>query len=193
MKTNIERIEFDEDADIFMQCIDEEMNSTVKFGRKRSSDRVDKSNHNVEIANSKTHNGLSPRGLNESIKDFARAATLYLGKQKVTKGIITSVAPYALSHRISFDADFKAAHADEQREEREQFNLARELVKGIDANMMRVINNLRATINYVAAKNKNQEPDTNSKKIVTDLLASTEMIDNPLLRTYVSLIKRHYQ
>ena len=103
------------EAKVLTQMINSELNSTPTFGRKRSNDPVDTSNHAQSLASTSVENGCSPRAI-RAMKDYAKALAYLTGASEVGKEFIEAMAPHVLGHRVEFTPDFKGDWEEKNRE-----------------------------------------------------------------------------
>ena len=126
------------EAETFLEMIDQELNTTPRYGRKRSNDPIDASNHAQKLASNKVKNGTSPRGIIDGLEEYAQALVYLTEGDKVEKAHLHALVPYCLGHRLDFHDDFKKSYEDKDRPgqyglTREMF-LAGELIKGVERN-----------------------------------------------------------
>ena len=192
----IRAIELDDHARIFLQMIDSELNTTAQYGRKRSNDPIDKSNHAKNLASTNVQNAASPRAIIRGIKRYAQGLAYLLGDKITEKHHINAVAPHALGHRLEFTQDFKAAHETEKREGRygmtREMHFAKKLVEGVEQNFSGADGKggikARADLLRVAFL----KPETltkKQKKEYEEMLDNAEILDHPLLREYATRLK----
>jgi len=196
----VAKIGMSQDASLYMNCVDSEMNMTQKFGTKRSCDTIDDSNHAKELASKNIVNGLSPRASIESIEDFARALAVYTGAEKVEKCHIDAAAPYALAHRVKFTDDFKSFHSEGVRGCIFEAYLAKKMLEGVSKNFEKYKNDLIMLEKYI--ENKNKGKTRKSKEGLSDehwdrvegmVKEDLRKIDYPLMREHVGFIKDVYR
>jgi len=197
----LEKIEFDEEAEIFFQALNSELNST-RFGRKRSSDVVYSCDHYRNIASSMTINGLSPRGCS-SITDFAKMIALYLNDSKVRIGHLVAVAPYCLQHRVMYTKDEIETEREAIRGETDakkelwsmtlSQHLSEKLVRKVRTNLEVIKDKILKLRNFVASHNDGSS--TEKRNLLTgearSILETT--LDHPLLKEYADVIQKYYR
>ncbi|MBU0470869.1 MAG: MoxR family ATPase [Nanoarchaeota archaeon] len=197
----ISSIKVTNEAMIFLQMIDAELNYTPTFGRKRSSDKRDTNNHGANLASNNTKNAASPRAILEGIDDYAKAIVYLRGEKAVRKEHVFAVAPHALGHRLDFENEFKSKYANEKRPGHfgaptEMF-LAEKLVEGIEENYKKVkidLDLLMSAYLISNAKEKNKIPELSLSiqqwARANDLLNNEDLVDHPLAKEYIRAIKR---
>jgi len=157
-RQEIEDVPLSDDADVFLMMIDDELNFTSKYGRKRSfpNDPLEDSNHAKAIASTKTKNAFSPRGSMKGLENYAKALAYLIGDEKVEKHHLEAVAPHVLGHRLEFTDEFRAKHQADNRGglfgDTLEMHLAKELVNGVEANYERVKQDIDMII--IAFKNE---------------------------------------
>ncbi len=193
-QAEISQIELDQDAELFLNCIISELNSTARYGCKRSSDPIDDSTHGRELASYNVINALSPRGFNESIKDFARSLAWYNNARKVSKQSIEALAPFALAHRLKFSDDFRSKHTEDFRTESFENHLAQEIVKIVRKHFENNYNNFLIFEQHINLCRQDKNPSVMMRDNFRRLeeLCSATHLDHPLLREYAENIKRFY-
>lgn len=190
------------EAEIFLQMIDDELNWTPTYGRKRSNDPVDASNHAKKLASTKIKNGTSPRGIIDGLEEYAQALVWLTGgikvESKVEKVHLQAVVPHCLGHRLDFSDDFKKDFEDKQRPgqyglTREMF-LASKLVNGIEENYSGDpdkpgVRGVKGGLDLlVAAYKEPQRLTASQQQEVNEMLADPDRLDHPLLREYAKRI-----
>ncbi|MBT6774163.1 AAA domain-containing protein [Candidatus Woesearchaeota archaeon] len=172
------------EAKVLTQMINSELNSTPTFGRKRSNDPVDTSNHAQSLASTSVENGCSPRAI-RAMKDYAKALAYLTGASEVGKEFIEAMAPHVLGHRVEFTPDFKGDWEEKNREglfgEPKEMHFSRALVKKIESNYASVKQDIDLLV--VALKNDGSLTE-DQKARANDLLTATK-IDHPLVKEYV--------
>jgi MoxR-like ATPase len=176
-----------QDALIFLDMLEAEMNYTPLYGLKRRSDPPDTSTHAQKLASTKCLNALSPRAT-LAIESYAKAIAALQGREKAAKEDIMAVAPYVLAHRIEPTEDFRAAYADKTRQTRgsEQHELAARLLDGVEANYKAVHKDLAILDNH----HRGTLTGEDNRKRARQLLATDpDKIDHPLLKEYILGLK----
>ena len=190
-KQLITKIPLATEANVLLECIDSELNYSPTFGRKRSSDKVDTSNHAKNLASSKTENAFSNRGV-DRLELYSQAVAYLSGCKQVKKEHINALAPHVIGHRIKFTADFTAEHQDKIRpgfygESLDMF-LARQLVKEVEKNYAQVKDDL--DLLKLRIDNKHASLELTLQQRIKDMLENTHSTDHPLIRDYAHRIKR---
>jgi MoxR-like ATPase len=154
-------LSYEATADTFRKCLWEELNTTPRYGEKRSVDPVDDSSHNKcgstpgiagmparekFFANANVIEGISPRCWDD-IDFYSRMLAAHTGSDCVMIDHVQAVAPHCMAHRLTFTEDFKAAFKQSPRlqGEREEMDLTRRTLKDIKENynaVSRPLNNL---------------------------------------------------
>jgi len=120
-----------ENPEYFLHCLIAEINSSRKYGVKRSEDPpIIEEGGKDELRDKGTVSKhvqypISPRIWR--ITDFAKAIALYAGEKKVTMGIIKAILPYALA-LCTFTDDFRGAVESNHRDYAIQIACAKKLV-----------------------------------------------------------------
>ncbi len=189
LKSRIQSVEWGQDAKIFWDMIETEINFSPLYSLKRRGDEVDKSSHSEKLASSKTKNSLSTRA--SRMMELYVQGIVYLrgvGKEKIAKKDILELAPYIMAHRIVPDLDFKANFQEKKRETggTENFELVYQLVKGVEANYNVVHNILALFYNYLKG---NELSKQQMEEVEQHLGKKDDQIDHPLLRDYIKEVK----
>ncbi len=189
VQQQIAAIPLSTEAEAFLWMIDSELNFTPTFGRKRSNDPVDDSNHAQGLASTNVQNCLSPRAVIRGVEEYAKGIVYLTGAREVTKHHLLAIAPHVLGHRLDFTDDFKSQHETSKREGMygctREMHLAQELVKGIEANYGKVKSDLDVLI---AAHKGFTVPET-ARERVENLIKDADTIDTPLIREFAQHIK----
>lgn len=191
LQREITKVPFTTEANVFSQMITAELNSTPQYGRKRSSDKVDTSNHAQKLASSKVRNALSPRATIRGLEQYAQAVAYLNGEREVTKFHINALAPQVLGHRLEFTEDFRAQYQDHDRLDKNtdsgeqgmglEMFLAAKLVEGIEANYQKVKTNLDL---LVTAVKDSQGLSQEHKNRIEGMKQEPDIIDHPLVKEY---------
>jgi len=200
LRKEIASIELDQDAEMFLNFVDAEINTTGIYGAKRSCDEPDSSTHGKQLASYNITNGLSPRGSNEAIMDFAKALALYqnamndnTGKVKATKAHVEAVMPYALAHRLNFTDDYRSQHTTENRDCMYEMHLARTLIEEVGNRYSHMHNNLVMLYEYEGCLRNGKNPadgmNRENCEKVEDMITDANKIDHPFARQVVKQIK----
>jgi Mg-chelatase subunit ChlI len=184
----LQQPKLNQDAMIFLDMLDAEMNHTPLYGLKRRSDPIDASTHGMALASAHVVNALSPRA-SLAIEQYAQAFARLTGREGVSKDDITTVAPYVLAHRLEPTDDFKAAYAEKQRATRgpENLELANRLVKDVESRYAAVHKSLALLDNYRRGTLTGSQK-AEARKLLT---ADPDKIDHPLLRQYIADLKQN--
>ncbi len=189
MQQEIYSVELDENANVFLQMLDSELNYTPTNGRKRSNDPVDRSNHATKLASTKAKNAMSPRGIIRGIKRYAQALAYLNNDEKATKDYIVAMIPHALGHRLDFTDDFRSTHESTQRGGEygmtREMHLATKLGEGVEDNFKNVKKSLDL---LVTAFKDHASLSKAQKQEVEEMLANTDKLDHPLLKEYAKRI-----
>ena len=196
LQRRIRAVKLSEQAMIFEQMIDAEMNYSPLYGRKRSNDPMDKSNHAQKLASSKIRNALSPRGMIDSLILYAQGLAYMLGEEKVEKYHLQAIAPHALGHRLDFDDDFTAQFTDKKRPgiygQTKEMYLASELVKQVDLNYTGTSGQggCKQIIDLLAAAFKTPERlSAAHREKLEEILRDDNLLDHPLVKEYARRLK----
>ncbi|MBI2669412.1 AAA family ATPase [Candidatus Woesearchaeota archaeon] len=180
------------EAQVFLQMIDAELNSTPLYGRKRSNDPVDESNHAQDLASTCVKNGTSPRAITWSMKLYAKGLAYLLEDPEVTKDHLMAMVPHALGHRLQCTQDFCAKHEGTKRPGpygmTAEMYLASRVVGGIEQNYGKVKADLDLLITEykMAHRQPVEHPLTEAQRArVLELLANPDQVDHPLLKEYI--------
>ena len=190
LQQQISAIEFLPAARIFLECINSELNTTSKYGIKRSNDLLDDSTHAKNLASTNTYTGFSPRAIS-AIEDLSKGIALLLDDSKVTKEHINAVAPYVMAHRLAFTEDFIAQNENVSRDEGEMkgIYLSKKILAGIEANYSNTVKDIGFIYHILEGNERLSLIQTLKLK---NLLADESKIDHPLTREYVRIIKKEY-
>lgn len=188
---NINFIELSPEAKIFLECINAELNTTTKYGIKRSSDLLDDSTHAKNLASTNTYTGFSPRAIS-AIEDLSKGMAILLGDSKVTKEHINAVAPYVMAHRLLFTEDFIAQNENAKRDDGEMkgIYLSKKILAGIEANYSSTVQDIGLIYHLLEG---NEKPSLLQTLKLKSLLADESKIDHPLTREYIRIIKNEYK
>jgi len=186
--SRIREIPLTTEAKVLTQMINSELNSTHTFGRKRSNEMVDPSNHAQSLVSTSVENACSPRAI-RALKDYSRALAYLTGATEVGKEFIEAMAPHVLGHRLEFTQDFKAKYEGKHREgqfgEPKEMHFSRALVRDVEANYAIV----KQDVDLLVVALKNDGTLTKDQKARANDLLKADTIDHPLVREYVHRIK----
>ncbi|MBW3015706.1 hypothetical protein KY330_04755 [Candidatus Woesearchaeota archaeon] len=198
LREKITAVELDEDAKLFLRCLQAELNTTGIYGDKRSCDPVDESNHGKALASHNVENACGPRCYNESIRDFAKAVALYCGADKVSKAHIEAVAPYCMAHRLRFTDDYKAKFTDKPRDSTFDVKLGEELVREVSGRFGDSSKGIRNTVfalnTYITTATRDGKDPSKEKSLkehlkrIKEMCAEPKKVDHPLLKEMVDFI-----
>lgn len=191
LRQSIGAVEISTDARIFLQCINSELNTTEKYGIKRSNDLLDDSTHAKNLASTNVCTGFSPRAIG-NIEDLAKGIALLLGSSKVTKEHINAVAPYVMAHRLIFSEDFIAQNDNLKRENGDMNGLflSKKILAGIEANYSNTVKGIGLIYHTLEGE---ENPSVQQVYELRSLLDDETKIDHPLTREYISLVKSVYR
>jgi MoxR-like ATPase len=192
IQKDIRAIPLSTEAKIFRQMIDAELNWTPTYGRKRSNDPVDTSNHGKALGSYNVENATSPRAMARGLTMYAQGLAYLLADKEVTKDHIMAMVPHALGHRLEFTRDFRAQHETTQRTglygATIEMHLATELVKGVEGNYATVKADLDLLITAYKLERgaEDIEPlSEENQQRVDDMRAQPDKVDHPLLKEYI--------
>ncbi len=193
MQEQIAAIPETTEAMVFRQMITAELSTTPTYGRKRSNDPVDTSNHAKELASTACANSLSYRG-SRSLCDYAKALAWLTAddpaKAEVTKEHIATIAPHVLGHRLEFTQDYRAQYEGKQRPGMYGMTMGMFLSEQLVAGIGQRYKPLKETLDLlVTAQQRKDSLSSEQQREVAEMLAARERMDHPLLREYVSRLK----
>ncbi len=183
------------EATVFRQMLNAELNTTPTYGRKRSNDPVDASNHAKDLASTACKNGFSPRGVT-AIREYVQALAWLTAddpaRAEVTKAHIVAIAPHVLGHRLEFTQDYRAEWEGKQRDgiygtPMEMF-LSQQLVCGVEKRYGTLKQDLDLV---VTACKKSASLTADQLGRVNAMILAPDMVDHPLVREYVLRIKHN--
>ncbi|MBI4980396.1 AAA family ATPase [Candidatus Woesearchaeota archaeon] len=193
-KQEIWKVPLTSEAEALLQIIDSELNNTYNFGRKRSNDPIDSSNHAFSLASTKTHNAFSPRGALDGLEDYAKALAYLGGVKEVNKDYLVAIAPHILGHRLEFTNDFAKLHNLSKREGMygctREMHLSQKLVKEVELNYASV----KADLDLLMIYQKEKKGDLVKAELkltealrarAEELMQNSDLVDHPLLKEYI--------
>ena len=195
MQARIRAVKLNDDAKVLLKMIQSELNTSPKYGRKRSNDPVDDEDHAKKLASSKVENAASPRATVRGIKRYSQALAYLSGAEEVTKDYLRAVAPHALGHRLEFTEAFKGRHEADKREGQygctREMHLASKLMKdgneGIEANYESVKKTLDLAL---TAFTKPETLTLEQRGRMKELISDKRNQDHPLIQEYVGRLQR---
>tara|TARA_Y100000310_G_scaffold281791_1_gene302546 strand:- start:11496 stop:12887 length:1392 start_codon:yes stop_codon:yes gene_type:complete len=192
IQSEVENIPLSTEADILIEIIDKELNYTPTFGRKRSSDRIDSSNHAKKLASSSAKNAFSPRAAIDGLELMSKGVAYLLADKEVRKEHLRAVAPHVLGHRLEFTPDFAAAHEGTPRAGlygcSKEMHLSQMLIKGVEKNYESVKKDLDLV--KVALHNPEDLSKENRER-ANNMLKDHKLLDHPLLKEYIHRLKKN--
>ncbi len=185
----IRSIPLSDEALVLRNLIKSEINYTPTFGRKRSNDKVDTSNHAQELASTCVMNALSPRATG-ALKGYAQGLAYLIGAEKVRKEHIVAVAPHVMGHRLEFTTDFRGQFEDKRREGiygmPMEMHLSSHLIEKIEKNYSKAKKEIDLLIQAYKAPEKLSD---NLRKKANEMLSGEIELDHPLLKELVRALK----
>jgi len=174
------------DADCYMRCIFDEINTPYRYGENRSVDPRDSSEHNKTFASSKVLHSVSPRFW-DSVRFYASILAHFMNSDKVEVEHVKAVAPYCLAHRTDFSPDYEAKFAESPRlqGERKEMDLSRRILKEVKDNYDKIADDVKLLDNYL--QNSGNVDAPTKRRVETFLKGPVP--DHPTLRSYYKLAK----
>jgi MoxR-like ATPase len=126
----INRMEFDLDANAFTRMLLAELSFCYKYGQKRSTESCEEGCHFTGYLCHEIRNCASNR-LPTSIKTYSQALAWLIGDNEVGVEHIKAVMPYTLAHRMQWKEEYLANREKDKRDDPFQIYLAQEAVRGI--------------------------------------------------------------
>ncbi len=185
MRDYVLGLRLNQEAMIFLDSLEAEMNFSPLYGLKRRSDPVDASTHGKSLASGNVKNSMSPRP-SLAIERYAKAVAYLAGRHEAGKEDVFCVAKYVLAHRLEPTEDFKAQFAERTRQTGgpESLELALQLLKGVEANYAEVHTTIALLDNYHRGILRGEQ----LKEAEAVLQTPIDRIDHPLIRHYIQEI-----
>ena len=129
IEQGIRGVKLDRDAEQYFAFLVAEMNSSQKYGQKRSIDNPEGNKQNGLYLNS-TFVGSGSRREEKSLVRYAKSLAWLQGEGEVNLDNISQVAPYVLWHRIKWTPETEQAFKDSDRKDPLDLHIAKTLLQG---------------------------------------------------------------
>ncbi len=130
IRTEMEGIELNLDASGFTRMLLSELSFCERYGQKRSVENCEEGCHYTGYLCHQIKNCASNR-LPTSIKQYAQGLAWLLGDSEIDIEHVTSIAPYALAHRVQWKDEILAQKERSKRDDPFSIFLGKEAVKTV--------------------------------------------------------------
>ena len=127
IEQEIRGVALDRDAEQYFAFLVAEMNSSQKYGQKRSIDNPEGDKQNGLYLNT-TFAGSGSRREEKSLVRYAKSLAWLQGEEEVNLDNISQVAPYVLWHRIRWTPETEQAFRDSDRRDPLDLHIAKTLL-----------------------------------------------------------------
>ena len=128
IEQGIRGVKLDRDAEQYFAFLIAEMNSSQKYGQKRSIDNPEGDKQNGLYLNA-TFVGSGSRREEKSLVRYAKSLAWLQGEGEVNLDNISQVAPYVLWHRIKWTPETEQAFKDSDRKDPLDLHIAKTLLQ----------------------------------------------------------------
>jgi len=128
IEQGIRGVKLDRDAEQYFAFLVAEMNSSQKYGQKRSIDNPEGDKQNGLYLNA-TFVGSGSRREEKSLVRYAKSLAWLQGEGEVNLDNISQVAPYVLWHRIKWTPETEQAFKDSDRKDPLDLHIAKTLLQ----------------------------------------------------------------
>ena len=178
VREQIESVQLDNDAMLFLQAVCAEINYSEQYGIKRASDPISQDTHDLQYAGVAVKNSLSPRS-DMAAEEYAKAIAWFLGESKVRLDHMLYVLPYVFAPKAVFTDDYINKHGN-KRKSGLTMHLAHEVMRQIHE---RYVKDVQPMKNLIA---KIQKGGLSKEEI--DALKA-EDYDHPLMKDLIECAK----
>ena len=128
IEQGVRKVSLDRDAEQYFAFLVAEMNSSQKYGQKRSIDNPEEDKQNGLYLNA-TFAGSGSRREEKSLVRYAKSLAWLQGEGEVNLDHMSQVAPYVLWHRVKWTPETEQAFRDSDRRDPLDLHIAKTLLQ----------------------------------------------------------------